>query len=145
MIQHRRHGHALSMAAQHAGTMDHLNRHFPGYASRVIVPGGELAGLGFSFKPPSWLRNIAGAVMKGTQVSVPTPAGVPIVVDGADPNALKKVLDALKGTKISTQVGTPRPSLPQQAENAIESIPGGWFTVAAVGLGVLLLVKAARH
>jgi len=100
-----------------------------------------LSGLGFSLKPPAWLRNFAGAVMKGTQISVPTPAGVPIVVDGSDPSALQKIINALKGTQVSTTMGKPAPSLPQQAENAIESIPGGWFTIIALGLGVFLLLK----
>lgn len=114
---------AWSQAHQHAGTVAHLSRHFPGYARRVLVPGGELSGLGFSLKPPSWLRNAFGQIVSGTKVNVPS-VNIP-----------------LPGGGMITTPST-KPSLPEQAELFAANIPGGWLTIAGVGvLGALLLLK----
>ena len=113
-------------ARQHAGAVDHLSRHFPGYTSRVLVPGGDLAGLGFSLKPPRWLRNAVGQIVSGTKVEVPS---VTVPLPG--------------GGSVSTP--GPKPSFPEKAQMAIEQIPGGWFPVAAVGLGAVLLMQRARR
>jgi hypothetical protein len=114
----------------------------------VVLPSGPvpqyLTGLGFSLKPPAWLRNFAGAVIKGTTISVPTPSGIPIVVDGSDPNAYQKILAMFRGTTVSTQAGTPSPSIPQRAAQAIQNIPGGWLTVGALALGAIMLSKNRR-
>jgi hypothetical protein len=114
------------MMHQHAGTVAHLSRHFPGFTRRVLVPGAGLAGLGFSLKPPAWLRNVAGQIVSGSKVSVPS------------------VTVPLPGGGSVTTPGT-RTSFPEQAQQAVESIPGGWFTVAAVGLGAILLMQNARR
>jgi len=112
--------------SQHAGALDHLSRHFPGYTSRVLVPGAELAGLGFSLKPPPWLREAAKTIVGGVKVSVPS------------------VTVPLPGGGSVTTPGT-KPSLPEQAQEMVEKIPGGWFTVAALGLGAFLILQRSRR
>jgi hypothetical protein len=113
---------AFALLRQHAGTLDHLHRHFPGYSSRVLVPGAGLAGLGFSLKPPQWLRTAAAQIIGGTKVSVPS-VNIPLPGGG------------------SVQTPGTKPTFPQQAQQMVEQIPGGWLTLAAVGLGAVLLLK----
>jgi hypothetical protein len=91
------------------------------------VPSSDLSGLGFSLKPPAWLRNIfTGSTItasnKGVNV-VTQPINVPLPGGGA----------------VTSQTPV------QQAAAAVENIPGGWITIAGLGvLGVLLLVRAGR-
>jgi hypothetical protein len=92
------------------------------YTSRYQT-GGDLSGLGFSLMPPRWIRNAVTEVVKGTKVNVPS-VNIP-----------------LPGGGMITTPST-KPSLPQQAELLAANIPGGWLTIAGVGLlGVLLLLK----
>ena len=117
-------------AHQHRGAMAHLSRHFPGFTSRVIVPGvavpvsstAQLSGLGFSLKPLQWLRTAVGQIVSGTKVNVPS-VNIP-----------------LPGGGMITTPST-KPTLPQQAELLAANIPGGWLTIAAVGIGAFLLLK----
>jgi hypothetical protein len=124
-------GNAATAARQHRGAIAHLSRHFPGFTSRVVVPGvaipvsstAQLSGLGFSLKPPAWLRNAATEIIQGTKVAVPS---VTIPLPG--------------GGSITTP--STKPTLPQQAQLLAANIPGGWVTIAAVGLlGAFLLLK----
>ncbi|MFH1177109.1 MAG: hypothetical protein V1750_06855 [Acidobacteriota bacterium] len=109
------------------------------------MPYHDMSGLGLSLKPPAWLRNIVGTVIQGTKVSVPTQTGIPITVDLSDPQAMAKLKAMLAGTTFSTSVGTTKPTIAQQAANALESIPGGWLTVAGAALlGVLVLPRIMR-
>jgi S1-C subfamily serine protease len=100
----------------------------------------QMSGLGFTM--PSWLTSIVGKVVKGTTVTIPTPAGN-VVVDLNDPNSVAAAYKMLTGAKISTNLG-PKPASPiSQFNTAVESnVPGGWLTVAAVaGLAVFVLPK----
>jgi hypothetical protein len=100
----------------------------------------QMSGLGFSL--PSWMTSIVGKVVKGTTVTIPTPAGN-VTVDLNDPNSVAAAYKMLTGAKISTNLG-PKPANPVDRFNtAVESnVPGGWLTVAAVaGLAVLVLPK----
>jgi hypothetical protein len=101
--------------------------------------------LGFSLKPPSWLRNIVGAVVHGTTATVPTPAG-PVSVDLGDPASVARARAALTGTRFSTTVGTHPAGALEQANAAVsENVPGGWLTIAGVGLlAVFVLPKLVR-
>jgi hypothetical protein len=120
---HYRKRGVLPMAVQHAGATAHLSRHFPGYTRRVLVPGAGLSGLGFSLKPPAWLRDAFGKVVGGTTVNVPS-VNIP-----------------LPGGGMITTPST-RPTVTQQAELFAANIPGGWATIAGVGLiGAFLLLK----
>lgn len=96
--------------------------------------------LGFSLKPPSWLRNIVGAVVKGTTATVPTPAG-PVVVDLGNPQSVAAAKAAVMGTKFSTTVGN-KPAGPAEQFNAAvqENVPGGWLTIAALAAGALFIL-----
>jgi len=115
---------------------------------QVAVPAGPvpqyLTGLGFSLKPPAWLRNFGGAVIKGTTITIQTPTGIPIVVDGIDPQAYQRVLAMLRGPRVSTAAGAAGPSRRPGAAQAIENIPGGWLTVATLGIAAFLLLKGRR-
>lgn len=105
----------------------------------AATPYLQMSGLGLSLKPPDWLTNIVGAVVKGTTVTIPTPGG-PFVVDLGDPASIAAAQAALKGTKLSTSVGT-KPTTPlQQVNAAVESMPGGWLTVAGIGLAAFLIL-----
>lgn len=97
-------------------------------------------------RPPAWLRSIAGAVVRGTQVSVPTPAG-PQVFDLSKPldkAALQRLADQAtamlrqmaSGTTVSV---TRRPN--DQGDYVSRNIPGGWATVIGGGLALLVLPK----
>jgi hypothetical protein len=78
-------------------------------------------GLGLSLKPPAWLRKIVSETVKGTKVSVP-PITVPLPGGGS-----------------ATIHPTP-PTLQQQAEQAVENVPGGWLTIAAIAAGAIFIL-----
>ncbi len=106
----------------------------------------NLSGLGFSLKPPAWLRNLAGAVVKGTTATIPTPAG-PVVVDLGNPQSVAAAKAAITGTKFSTTMGN-KPTSPAEQLNASiqENVPGGWLTIAALVIGgVFVLPKLLRR
>lgn len=89
---------------------------------------------------PSWLSKIVGTIVRGTQVTVPTPAGN-VVFDLSDPNAVNTAKQILTGARVSTTVGN-RPQTPlEQASAAVESIPGGWLTIGAGALALVLLMR----
>ncbi len=85
------------------------------------MPYQSLDGLGLSLKPPAWLRNAVSEVWKGSKISIPSTT-IPLPGGGS--------------------VRTPgtKPSFQDQAQNAVENIPGGWFTVAAIALGAAVLL-----
>lgn len=87
--------------------------------------GQQLSGLGLSLKPPSWLRDAAKKVVSDT-VSTATDA------------AKRAAADAL--ARAQAQVA-PKPTPMDAVNEAVSSIPGGWLTIAAVGLGLLLVAK----
>jgi hypothetical protein len=89
---------------------------------------------------PSWLAAIGNKIIKGTTVTVPTPAG-PVTVDLGDPASVNRAKTILSGTRISTSVASRPPSAPQQVDQFVqEQIPGGWLTIAGVGLGLLVFL-----
>ena len=103
--------------------------------------------------PPSWLRNIAGAVLRGTQVTVPTAAG-PQTFNLNDPNgsaqlkalanqAIAALRSAASGATISV---TRKPGGASGAVDSVnkavtENVPGGWVTVLGLIVGVPLAIK----
>ncbi|HYM67751.1 MAG TPA: hypothetical protein VEW68_10700 [Patescibacteria group bacterium] len=102
----------------------------------------DMAGMGFSLKPPAWLRNVVGAVVKGTTATVPTPAG-PVTVDLGNPASVNAAKNALTGTKFSTTVGQRGTTALDQANAVVtENVPGGWLTVA--GLAALAIFVLPR-
>jgi hypothetical protein len=103
-----------------------------------------LADLGFSLKPPKWLRNLGAKLISQTHVAVPTPAG-PKTFDLSNPDHLAELKSLVTGTHVT--LGPTPPTMVDQFESAganvgkvVESIPGGWITIAAVGIGLLLIV-----
>lgn len=101
-----------------------------------------LGGLGISLKPPSWLRNLVGSVVRGSTVTVQTPAG-PQTFDLGNPSdvaALKNI-----AAKVKVNVGGNRPAGPaENVINTVENIPGGWLTIAAVAAGIIFLPRLLR-
>lgn len=101
-----------------------------------------LNGLGISLTPPRWLREAAANAFKSATVRVNTPAG-PIDLSPADAAA------ALKSARITVGADRMPASSPAEAiSRGVESIPGGWLTVAGLGLAAVFvlprLVKAMR-
>ena len=113
------------------------------YQYNTLQPAPDLSGLGFSLKPPAWLRSAAGAVLKQTTVTIPTPMG-PMTYDLSNPAQAKALQDIATKTKVSVgkQSGG---GFMQQVETSVESIPGGWLTIAAVGAAAVLLFMFARR
>jgi len=80
--------------------------------------------MGFSLKPPSWLRNLA----KGVVGSITTGGGTTVA---RDPTG-----------QITVSPSQPQAANPADAvANTVASIPGGWLTIAAIGVGAFLLLK----
>ena len=87
--------------------------------------GIERTDLGFSLKPPQWLRDAVSDLAHGKTTSVPVPGGSTATL--TPPSALQK------------------PTPVEQANTAVESVPGGWMTIAAViGAAIFLLPKVLR-
>jgi hypothetical protein len=120
-----------------------------GRITRKIV--GRIApaasGLGFTLPkwltPPKTIRNIvgsiAGAMLKGTTVTVPTPAGTQ-TFDLGNPSDRAFLEKMAAGLKISR---TPEaaPGAVSQADKLVtEHVPGGWLTLAAAGAGLFLFM-----
>jgi MYXO-CTERM domain-containing protein len=94
-----------------------------------------MSGLGFSLKPPKWLRNAVASAVKGQSVTVQTPSG-PQEVKLDDPSAAKKFLQ-MAAPQVSFGPPGPQPNLIDQAAAAV---PGGTTTLA---VGALALVGLA--
>jgi hypothetical protein len=104
-----------------------------------VYQSTQLSGLGLSLKPPAWLRNIAAQLAQKTTVTIPTAAG-PLTLSP------QQAANAARGAQVTYSSG-PRPASPIDAANAAvtNEIPGGWLTVAAIGLAaVFILPKLMR-
>jgi len=81
------------------------------------------------------LKGIAGAVWRGTTVTIPTPVG-PQTFNVGDPAQRAQLEAMIRGTRLN--VATPEPGAGFDLGRSIEkNVPGGWATV---GIGVLLAV-----
>ncbi len=89
-----------------------------------------LSGLGFSLKPPKWVRDLGAQVLSATKISVPTPAGIPVVIDLSKPGELERLRSTITGTRIS--VGQAAPSAFDRLTAGIGDAPS-WGTLAIVG------------
>jgi hypothetical protein len=92
--------------------------------------------------PPAWLRNAVsqrvGSQVKGTIVSIPTEAGT-ISFDLSDPKQWTAIANMVKGIRVSKAPASPAPS-----GGPVDAIPGGWMTLALIGVGLFALSKARR-
>jgi hypothetical protein len=94
-------------------------------------------GLGFSLKPPAWIKNIVGAAFKGTTVTVPTPSGT-LSVDISDPSQVNMLKNMILGTKI----GKASPSSPGGGGVPVAAVAGlSVGMIAMIALGVILLTR----
>jgi hypothetical protein len=98
--------------------------------------------------PPRSVRElvsgVAGALIKGTTVTIPTPVG-PQTFNVGDPAQRAELEAMIRGTRFN--VAQPQPGAPPDLARAIEqNIPGGWGTVGLVGLGLVavLMVMSMR-
>lgn len=108
----------------------------------------ESAAMGWTvpkwLTPPKSIRalatGIAGAVFKGTTVTIPTPIG-PQTFNLSDPNDVARLKAMIAGTKFN--IAPPRPGGPQPFDlgRTVGEMPGGWLTVAVVGLGAVFLLS----
>jgi hypothetical protein len=93
-------------------------------------------GLGISLTPPAWLRQTAGAIIKGVTLTVPTPVG-PVSVNPQQAAA------AARGASVTYT--PPRPASEGPGEFIERSIPGGWGTVGLVAAALaVFMVMGAR-
>jgi hypothetical protein len=104
--------------------------------------------------PPAWLRSIAGAVLRGTQVTVPTAAG-PQTFDLNSPQgaaqlraiaaqAVAAIRNAASGATISVTrrpAGSAGDTMAQVNKAVSENVPGGWLTIAGAAVSVFLIAK----
>ena len=77
--------------------------------------------LGFSFKPPRWLRDaVSGIKISVPPTTVPTPGGGTVTFNPASQQQLPDVT------------------------GAVQQIPGGWLTLGAAGVALYLLLSRRR-
>lgn len=107
----------------------------------VSTRSAGLGGLDLSLKPPKWLRNVVSAVTGNVKVTVPTPAGP---INPLDPNAGKLLREAAANTTVTIgrQANAPAADVPSFVEN---QVPGGWLTVGAGALALVLLLAGKRR
>jgi len=104
----------------------------------------QRSDLGFTLPrwltPPSWVRSIAGAAIRGTIITIPTPAG-PQSFDLGDPAAMAQLKALVSGAKVSV---TRQPPSGGPGQFVQERVPGGWLTIGAAVVGVILLMTFMR-
>lgn len=93
-------------------------------------------------KPPAWLRNIVGGVIRGAVITVPTPVGPQQfnVTSQADLDRLKAMIS---GTKLEVRVNQ-QPGPMEQISSAVQSFPGGAMGMVLALLGGAYLLKRSR-
>jgi hypothetical protein len=95
--------------------------------------------------PPQSVRDlvkgIVGAVVSSTSVTIPTPSGPQVfnVGNAADLEALRRIIS---GAKLNVPPPPPIGTTRQLGINEVvrSSVPGGWLTIAAVGLGLAVML-----
>lgn len=99
---------------------------------------GDSAGLGAL---PTWLKAIAGAVVRGVQVTVPTPVG-PQTFDLNNPAHRAQLETMARGTRVSVKPPQDTPSPTDRINDAVSQVPGGWLGVLGGVFGAFLLYKS---
>ena len=87
---------------------------------------------------PDWLKRLAGAVVRGTRVTIQTPVG-PQTIDLSKPGgaeALRALQESLRSAQFEF-TSAPR-TVAQQFQAGIAQVPGGWVTIGLVGAALLL-------
>lgn len=102
---------------------------------------GGVSGLGFSLKPPKWLKKIATDVQrkipKGTTVNVDLGTGSPISVDLSDPSsvaALRRQFENAKLTVTRKTEAVPAAVTEPMSGNTTMMLAAGAAVVAALFL-----------
>lgn len=98
--------------------------------------------LQFSLKPPKGVldfgRGLINAVVGGVTVTLPNGQ----VVRAAD---LPNVVSGSRVNVAQPQPGPTPGSAMSQVNDTVQRIPGGWLTIAGVGLGVVFLAMNASR
>lgn len=97
-----------------------------------------LGELGFSLKPPKFIRDLVKTVVggSGVKVTVPTPAG-PIEVNR---DTVQRAVD--QASRATVTVGPREEIRPVSAASFVENkVPGGYAGLAIAGLLALLLLR----
>lgn len=93
---------------------------------------------------PSWLQAIGNKIVKGTTVTVPTPAG-PVSIDLGNKASVDAARRALTGTRVSTSVANkPASPIEQFSDHVENNVPGGWLTVGLAAAAALFLLSKRR-
>jgi len=109
--------------------------------TNVVAPGAyevQQVGLGFSLNPLNWIKSAAGAikgVLSNSTITLPTKQGN-VTVQGSDLGSV------IRGSSVNVAGATPTPTFTDQFNTAVSSVPGGLITVAALGLGGVLLASS---
>jgi hypothetical protein len=113
----------------------------------MYEPCGPTGGLSDVGALPSWLTKVAGAIIRGTTVTVPTTSGT-IVVDLSNPASVNAAKKALTGAKINTNLGPAPASPPVPADAPVASGAPTWLPWALAGVAaafVLPKLIGGRH
>lgn len=109
---------------------------------RYAVLSDGLSGLGFSLKPPKWLRNAAKKlqtkVPKGTVATVDLGTGAPITVDLSDPSSIESLRKQMANAKITVSTGTP--TVTTTPAPVSSSIGGSGTALAIAGAAALFFL-----
>lgn len=101
----------------------------------------RLGALPRQITPPSWLRNLVGSVIRGTSVTVPTPAGSQ-TFDLGNPSHVAFLRSMASGASLSVTRKPPAADTPAGKINeAVQNVPGGWVTIAGGIVGLFFLAK----
>jgi len=83
-----------------------------------------LQGLGFSLKPPKWLRDL---VNKNVHVNLPPIP--PVNVD-------------VRATPTASETAA---AAGREAQGLVDQVPGGWVTIGVAAASLLLLMRRPRR
>jgi hypothetical protein len=86
------------------------------------------------------ISGVVGAAIRGTQVQVPIPGGGTATYDVSNPASLAALQQIVSGIRITRSPASPtQPGF--RPMSIVDSIPGGWLTIAAGGVLAFMLLK----
>jgi hypothetical protein len=133
----QKYGRSVSVIGLARGTPSYawkVQRSRRGGLSHIPAVYGDATTLGFSLNPLSLIKSGLTAVKKifsNSTVTLPTSSG-PVTVKGGDLGTV------VRGASFNV-AGTQPPTAMERISSGVEAIPGGWMTLAGVGIGAIVL------